>query len=726
MRISRSTAEKAEKWKRCLAVLLAVGGLALGVTVTVNLPNDTGDGLDPDSVTARTYDLIRNATGIDPSEGYVVLIRPSEPAPPGSLPVEVSRASEVLSAADGVQHVVGPAEDPRLVAPDGDHYLIVAGLGEAPGVDGVAELRSRLAADPILAGRVTLGGPSALNVDTIGSINRDLLIGEAGALLVLVALLLWVFRGWRAAALSVLGGLFTVSAGMGGLALLSWTRPVSGVALNLLTALGLGLSTDFGLLMVTRFREEVAAGATVTDAVDRTVRTAGRTVLFSAATVMAALSATLVYPEPFISSLGCAGMLAACLAGGFALLVFPGMLRAWGPRIAVTGSLRREGFWSRIGSRATTRPRSMVFAAVLILLVLAAPAFAGRLTGSDPVVLPGKLESVQVHQTVGSRFPAVALEPAVVVVHADRADQGAVDAVASQIGAVPGVAGVSAPQWVDAVGWRVDARLTGPSLGDGARASVTNMRALETPVRISVAGVTAGYLDSQDSLLRHLPAALLVILAVMAVVFFLLTGSLILPLKAMLLNLFTAGATAGILVAVHWAAINEGNGGIDVQILVLLAALGLALVTDYGVFVLARVCEYRKAGLPTPVAASRALDRTGRTISAGAAIICVTVAGMSLGDVAAIRQLGIGLIVAVLIDVTLVRAVLVPGLLALLGKANWWAPRFLTRLHRWTGVDDWHGGLTGRRGVRHRVGPRSPTSDEDRETARIVGAGHPE
>jgi RND superfamily putative drug exporter len=503
-----------------------------------------------------------------------------------------------------------------------------------------------------------------------------------------------VFRGVVAALMPLLVGLLTILGTFLCLRLADELTGMSIFALNISTALGLGLAVDYALFILARYREEVAGGSVRAVAIGTTLRTAGRTVVFSSMTVAAAMLALLVFPQRFLYSMGLAGALTALIAGAVSLLVLPSVLMLLGDRIDALSPRRRPARpaddesdpWYRLAWAVMRRPVPVAVATSTALIVLGLPFFTGvRFTGVDASVLPAGSAPRQVDTALRTEFPPSGADPVQVVVRAAPSQAGEVAAWARALGSLPGAAGAAEPQPMSTGGWRVDVRTAGPALDPASQRLVDRIRASDAPGALLVGGATAAFVDQQEALGDRLPLALGILAVTTLVILFVMTGSVVLPVKALAMNVLSISAAFGLLVLVFQDGRLEGllgftsQGALEsTQPLVLLAA-AFGLSTDYGVFLLTRIKEARDAGASNEEAVALGLQRTGRLVTAAALLLTVALAAFATSEIIFIKQVGLGTAAAVLIDASIVRALLVPSLMRLLGEWNWWAPRPLRR-----------------------------------------------
>lgn len=724
--------------RRWGALLLAGLGFTLaslvGVGVTGHL--SSGGSVDPDADSAQVGRLLSERFG----GGVPNLIMLVEADTSLDDP-EVVHAGRVLTRAVANSQGVAYAHSywstgvDALRSPDQERALIVARLigTETQVMDTAGRLIDQW------EGRY---GPLQVSVTGSGPINhvieersaRDLARAELITLPITGAILLIAFGTMVAAGLPLLVGVFSIAGTFAVLRLLAAITDVSIFALNITTALGFGLAVDFSLFLVTRFREETAAGQDTVRALDTTLRTAGRTVLFSALTVMLSLSALLVFPMYFLRSLAYAGIAVVAFSAVGALFVLPAALAVLGPRVHA-GRLPwhkppRDGdLWHRLGSRVMRRPLGVAVLVTALLVLLALPFLGIRfgvvdhraLPPGDPIRtaaeqvtrdfpvyqytpvtvvlpdLPNAASSSELRQYVLalSRLPYVTrVDSAIGTFHNGRqiddseheqaAGQGAANqAIQTAISQV-----IRSQRYADEHGtWIAVSTDLDPSSRQ-ARELVTQIRQLPAPAPALVGGETATLVDALTSLRNRAPWAAAVIIGSTLALLFLFTGGLLVPFKAVGLNLLSLTATFGALVFIF----QEGHlswlvgeftpmGFLEPTLPTLMFCVAFGLSMDYEVFLLSRITEeYRRHG-DNGVAVMTGLARTGRLITAAALVVAVALGGLATSAISALKMIGVGLALAVLVDATLVRGLLAPAVMRLAGRANWWAPGPLRRLH---------------------------------------------
>jgi uncharacterized membrane protein YdfJ with MMPL/SSD domain len=692
-------------WKRPKLVLAAVAVFSL---IAITVGRDVEQHLkaagftDSASESERAGGLLRGALGYDPNPGLVVVVRSPDG---GKLDVadpavraEVARLSHEMAQVEYIGRVVNPLRDRRaaatLIARDGESLAIAANLStddiqDAGGIaaEGVAPLLTESSLD------AAMGGYAAGFNETNDQTREDLTKAELIAFPILALLLLFVFRGVVAAAIPLLLGVISIVGTLLVLRVMSGFADTSLFALNIATGLSLGLAVDYALLMVSRYREEIGRGGALREAHRRTVQTAGRTAVFSGLTVAAAMAALIVMPQRFLYSMAVAGASVALLSALMAILVVPSLLALLGPRIDAL-SIRRgpavsdtSDGWYRLARGVMKRPVAVALASSALLLAAASPLLWTTLTGPSAEAVPPGQPSYDAYRYLEAHYPRDVTEAVTVTVDGGPGpDQLA--AFQRQVEAVPGVVrGTPFIAASDSVAY-ANFALSDPALSGDSQDSVHAIRDLGPPSGTTalVSGNTSGFIDQKQSLIEHAPLVVAIVALTTLVLLFLLTGSVLLPLKTLLMNTLTLGATLGILVLAFqegWLDVPvdyTGPAAIEVTSVVFLFAILFGLATDYAVLVMARIKEHYDAGESNEEAVAIGIGRTGRVITAAALAIAVVFLAFAVSSVFFVKQIAIGMAVGVMIDATVVRALLVPALMRLLGAWNWWAPAPLRRL----------------------------------------------
>ena len=539
---------------------------------------------------------------------------------------------------------------------------------------------------------MALGGSAVAGIEVGNQATRDLATAELLAFPLLAILSLLIFRGVAAALPLAVGGISVLGA-FAVLRAINEALALSPFALNLVIGLGLGLAVDYSLLCVSRFREELGRGADVPGAVRTTMATAGRAVAFSATTVAAAMACLTVFPQRFLVSMGLGGAVVALVAAAATMLTLPALLALLGPRL---GKVRPRpatgGPWYRLAHAVMRRPVVVALATAAALVVVAAPALGMRWSGIDATILPTSQSARSVNDAIGRDFPGADSSPVTLAVSAPADAAPALGEYAAQLRRVPGARLVSQPRPLGHRTWQIDVHPTAPPAAAVSQRLVAAVRAQPAPFPVAVGGAAADLHDQRAAVARMLPLALGLLVAASVTILWLMTGSILLPVKALVMNLLTTAAAAGILVLVFQDGGLSGPlafttpDGIELTIFLVLVAIVFGLSTDYGVFLLARIKEGVDGGLPNDEAVAVGLQRTGGIVTAAAILLAVALGAFITGKMVFLKELGVGAASAVLIDAFAVRALLVPALMRLLGRANWWSPRPLRRLHARLGV----------------------------------------
>jgi uncharacterized membrane protein YdfJ with MMPL/SSD domain len=634
-------------WRRpwrilAAAFLLAIAAAVFGASTPSRLSASDNDYQDKGSESYRTFQLLSKRTGVLPGPSIVV--------------VESSAAATAAAALLRRDPAIAVVRRERARA---GSVVIAAYLR-----NGTNSGRAARRIERSVPGLV--GGPAVASEQVRRQSERDLIRAELIAFPLLLALGIWIFRGVVAALLPVAAGVLSIVTTLAMLRLANSAVTISVFALNLVTGAGLGLAIDYSLLLLSRYREELARSEPH-EALRTTVETAGRTVAFSAVTVAAAFASLLVFPLAFLRSMAIGGLAVALLAGLVALLVIPALFALLGRRIDALAIRRGKppgsGGWYRFAHGVMRRPLPIALATAAVLVALGLPFLGVRFTGVDASVLPTSASARQVQDAIHARAP----EHVVVLSRSTLA----------RVRRLPGVAAMTAPRPLGGGIWTADVTPAARPMSGGAKQLVRRIRALPGT---SVAGVTAWYLDTSSSLRRHLPAAGAILALTIIALLYLVTRSVILPLKAVVMNALSLSAAFGVLVWVFQDGRLEGvlryssQGALELTQPVLLFAIAFGLATDYGVFLLSRIREAHESGLPNREAVALGLERTGRVITAAALLFCVAVGSFATSGIVIVKEVGLGIALAVAIDASLVRALLVPSLMALLGDWNWWRP----------------------------------------------------
>jgi RND superfamily putative drug exporter len=655
---------------------------------------------DSASESERAGALLRGELGYDPNPGLVVVVR----SPDGgrldlaspSFRREVDRLSRGIARVEYIGRVVNPLREPAaasLIARDGESLSIAAYLSTADVQDAggyAAEDVSSVLATSRLD--TALAGYAAGFNETNDQTRKDLTTAELIAFPILALFLLFVFRGVVAAAIPLLLGVVSIVGTLLVLRIMAGFADTSLFALNIATGLSLGLAVDYALLMVSRYREEIGRGD-ARQAHRITVKTAGRTAIFSGLTVAAAMAALIVMPQRFLYSMAVAGASVAVLSAVMAILVVPSLLAILGPRIDAL-SIRRgpavsdsSDGWYRLARGVMRRPVAVALASSALLLTCSAPLLWTTLTGPSAEAVPPGQPSYDAYRYLDAHYPRDVTEAVTVAVDG-RAGGAQLAAFQRRIEAVDGVVRGTPFLHASADVAYANFALDEPALAHPSQDAVHEIRDLRPPVATTafVSGNTAGFIDQKQSLLDHAPLVVAIIALTTLVLLFLLTGSVLLPIKTLLMNCLTLGATLGILVLAFQEGWLDnpldytGPAAVEVTSLVFLFAVIFGLATDYAVLVMARIKERRDLGDSNEEAVATGIAKTGRVITAAAVAIALVFLAFAVSSVFFVKQIAVGMAVGVMIDATIVRALLVPSLMRLLGEWNWWAPAPLRRL----------------------------------------------
>ncbi len=683
------------------AILFFLVAGALGGSVADRLDPYGADDPATESVEAREALLDAGFRG----PGVIVLVKDAPVAKPATRTRVESLARQLKRRADvanvGSYYATGSK---AFVSEDGRSTYLAVGLkprGDKQWQEAGADIADELNDRP----GVTVGGAAVAQEQVNKQVEKDLQMAEMLAFPLLFLLSLLFFRSFVAALLPVMTGVLAIVGTFLVIRLLSEVGSISIFALNLTTGLGLGLAIDYSLFIVSRYREEIAKDGPGLAAMRRVMATAGRTVFFSSLTVAAALASLIVFPQRFLYSMGFGGSLVTLLAAAVSLTVLPAVLTLLGTRInSLSPSfLRRRaeaetrpdehGFWYRLSRFVMRRPAPIATLSALFLIILGLPFFSIKFTAADPAILPTDSSARQVYDAVQEDFPPYRDTPIWVTV------QGGGPAKAVQVrAAVLKAEGVSAaaPPLRLSSGLSVIETIPGDIFrSEASQSTVEAIRAIEVPgTTIQVTGATADFIDFQSSLVRHLPVAFMIIIVSTLVILFLMTGSVVLPIKSLIMNFLNLSAVFGLLVLIFQDGRFEGlfdytsQGALEQTMPILLFALAFGLSTDYAVFLLSRIKEARDKGASDSEAVAIGLERTGRIVTAAAVMFAVAIGAFATSQIIFVKQNGIGTALAVLIDASIIRALLVPSLMELLGKWNWWAPKPLRRLYERFGISE--------------------------------------
>ena len=659
---------------------------------------------DPASQSVRAGNRFEASAGRQLDPGVVAMVRSGNVGTAAARTRIAQVAGELRLQPDVAQvQSFFTTHDPAMVSRDRQSTYVLAyfkPLSDKALKNVAQQIENRFAGQS----DVKLGGDAVTNAQANTQVGTDLARAELLAFPFIFLLSLLFFRSLVAGLLPPLLGGLAIVVTFFVLRIVASFVDVSVFALNFTTGLGLGLAIDYSLFMVSRYREESAKHGYGTEALRRTLQTAGRTVLVSSVTIAAAIASLMVFPQSFLYSMGIAGAIVALTAATLALTVLPAILAVLGPRVnalapkplqrAAEGDARpaEQGLWYRLSHFVMRRPAPVAVASAALLIALGIPFAHVKFIQSNARVLPPTASARQVDTALNRQFPPNRTSPLEVVVGAPARSTD-VKQLTARIRSLPDVSAVAVqPAGADNALIAV-APIHGP-LSSQTEQLVHNVRALEAPVYVGVAGETAAFLDLEHSLAAHLPVVLAIVIGATLLVLFLFTGSVLLPVKAVAMNFLALSAMFGVLVFTFQDGHLQGllsfhsQGALDATQPIFLFAVAFGLATDYGVFLLSRIKEAREAGATNAEAVAIGLERTGRIVTAAALLFAVAISAFATSQIVFIKELGIGAALAVLIDASIIRALLVPSLMRLLGSANWWAPRALRRLYDRIGLRD--------------------------------------
>lgn len=709
--------------KRILAsylVFIAIAG-AVGVGVFGNMKSQGYD--NPASESARVDQLLRNDFQVRDASVVFIVDLPESATTPASQET-VSALAQEVSAAPNVESVITywtAGQPASMLSSDGKATVISIYFDKHLDAESASSLAgefqdkydgTRGDARIYVAGLETVY--HAINT----TIQDDLVKAESIAIPLNIVMLLIIFGTAVAAGLPMVVALGSIAGSFFTLFMISQVTDISVFALNLITGLGLGLGIDYALLIVNRFREEIHAGNDVESSVVVTVATAGRTVFFSGLAVMLVLSSMVLFPQYFLKSFAYAGISVVFFAIVASIFALPAVLAMLGHNVDKL-TIRRSalvtqdhGGWAWIARTVMKRPALFSLAAIALLTVFAIPAANVKFGQVDDRVLPPTSPVAVAAAESRERFEGQAGTPVEIIIPRASADTAQLDNLARTIADKAGVVSVLTPTMMithgqeTALGNTANQQTTDDFnrisivLTDGPRQTssvdfVKELRNMDLPTGRLIGGASAIYLDSQAGIADHMPQVITWLSIATLLVLFMYTGSILLPVKAVVLNLSSLAATLGLITYVF----QEGNlkwivgdftvtGVIDTSTLVLIAVVAFGLSMDYELFMLSRIKEEHDNGADTSDAVSFGLQRSGRIISAAAILIALVFATFITSGVTSIKMLGLGTAFAILLDATIVRAILVPALMRIAGKWNWWAPRPLAKFHRRFGITD--------------------------------------
>jgi len=674
-----------------IALILAAG--AIGSSVFGKL--DSGGYSDPKSDSAKVFEYLTDEFKVkDPAVVLVVETKNGIISPEASA--SATRLESQIKLESGVESTLSfwsSGGAPSLKSSDGNSAFLFI-YSQSTDWDEVQNLGKRM--QEKYEGnyetlRVYASGTGVFAHAINTKIADDLKLSEAISIPLTFIFLVFVFGSLVASAMPLLVGVSAILGSLFVMYLLTLFTGVSVFALNLITGLGLGLGIDYSLLIVNRFREELHAGKSVEDAVRKTVSTAGKTVFYSGLTIVITLASLMLFPLMFLKSFGYAGVTVVIMAVLGSLVALPALLAILGTRInkavvrkgAITP--KEDGRWAQTARFVMRRPVAVVTLSLILLTVLAAPIKDIVFTQVDSRVLPASNPAAAASQIISERFPGQEGNPIEIVVPNGAQITSQIDQFTSAVAKVDGIVRIGQLQT-----YGNDVRVTaihemGPRTPDAERL-INEIRDLPSPTGTLIGGVAADYADTQNGIARTMPWALLWIVIGVLLLLFVFTGSIILPIKAVILNILSLAATLG---AITWIFVHGHlqwlvgeftvTNAVDTGSIILVAVVAFGLSMDYELFLLSRIKEEHDAGKSNVESVAIGLQRSARIITAAAGLLAIVFASFVLSGVTSIKMLGFGVAFAIILDATLVRALLVPALMRLFGERNWWAPKSMKR-----------------------------------------------
>jgi RND superfamily putative drug exporter len=657
---------------------------------------DSGGYSDPNSDSAKVFEYLEDTFGVkDPAVVIALESSAGSVDAEGTVAAATALESELRAepSAENVLSYWSAGRNPAFKSTDGTaaYIFIYLKSEDFTEIDSLGGYYQDKYEGEYQDQRIRVSGGAVFANAINGRIQDDLKLSEAISIPITFILLVLVFGALVASAMPLIIGVTAILGTFFGLYLLTLITDVSIFALNLTTGLGLGLGIDYALLIVNRFREELRRGISREDAIVNTMRSAGKTVFYSGLTVVLTLVSLTFFPMNFLKSMGYAGAIVVALAVVGALIPLPALLMMLGEKVN-KGVVRKKGLnpkedggWARLSRFVMRRPVPVVAFSLLLLGLMIAPLTNVKFSQVDSSVLPASDPAYQASAFIQEKFPGEESNPIEIVFPSGASNVEAISAYATRISQVTDIVRVGTPEVKGEAARLVAIHSMAPRTPK-AQALINEIRAIESPLEVLVGGVAADYADTQDAIADMLPWVLLWITITVLILLFLFTGSVLLPIKAIVLNFLSLAATMGVLT---WVFI-DGNlnfltgdfintGALDTSTLVLVAVVAFGLSMDYEVFLLSRIKEEHDAGRSNIESVALGLQKSARIITAAAMILAVVFAAFVISGVTSIKTMGFGIAFAILLDATLVRAFLVPGLMRLFGDWNWWAPKALQR-----------------------------------------------
>ena len=685
-------------YRKAAVALFVIGILVAGAVGSLIFSRlDSGGYSDPNSDSYKVYEYLRDDLKVEDPAVVVVIDAGDRDVTEPAVAQQALALEKLMAQEEGVTRTLsfwGAGSDANLKSADGKAaYVLIFGEGEAfsPGSQDLGKLFQEKYDGEFSGLRLYAGGVAVVGHAITKKISDDLKIAEAISIPLTFILLAFVFGALAASAMPLIVGVSAIVGAFFILYLISLFTAVSVYSLNLTTGMGLGLGIDYALLMVNRFREEFNKGKSVDESVITTMATAGKTVFYSGLTVLVTMVSLTFFPLPFLKSFGYAGVSVVALAVVGAIFGLPPILAMMGKRIN-KGPVRKsamtpkdDGRWADTARFVMRRPVPIVLLSLIALGIMAAPLQNISFSQGDSRMLPASNPAAIATAIQTERFPGQTGTPIEIITFdgADKVDT--LNEYANRISQVPGIVGVVPPQ-VIGEDVRIVAYQSMLPRTPESQKLIHDLRDVKAPTGTLIGGVAADYTDSQDGISRTLPWAFGWIAISVLLLVFVFTGSIILPIKAVLLNVLSLAATMGVLT---WVFI-DGNlqwlvgsftvtGSLDTSIVILIAVVVFGLSMDYELFLLSRIREEHLEGRSNVESVATGLQRSARIITAAAVLLAVVFAAFVTSGVTSIKTMGFGVALAVLLDATLIRALLVPALMRLMGERNWWAPKSLQR-----------------------------------------------
>ena len=702
-----------------LIFITAAGAIGIGV-----FSNVKSQGYDnPNSESAKVDVLLRDEFKVRENSVVFIVDTPGLITDPATE-LTVTKIAQEVSTEPHVEKVAtywSSGKQESMVSKDGKASVISIyfdqGIDADTAANAAGDIQAKYDGEREDA-QIYVAGLQTVYHSINTQIKDDLVKAESIAIPLNIIMLLIIFGTAVAAGLPMIVALGSIFGSFLTLYLISQVTDISVFSLNLITGLGLGLGIDYALLIVNRFREEIHAGHDIASSVAKTVATAGRTVFFSGLAVMLVLASMVLFPQYFLKSFAYAGISVVLFAILASIIALPAVLALLGTKVD-KWKVRRtalvtkdDGAWAWVARTVMRRPLLFILATVALLSLFAVPAKNVKFGQVDDRVLPPDAPVAVAAEVSRTRFEGQASSPIEIVIPKSSATEIEVEAIAKQLSGFDHVVSVLTPKTFTSQGKTVPVPMPLPEqetanysrisvvLENGPRQPesvelVKQIRDLDLPDGRLIGGASAIYVDSQAGISDHMPQVITWLTIATLIVLFMYTGSILLPIKAVVLNLVSLAATLGLITYIF----QEGNlkwlvgdftvtGVIDTSTLVLVAVVAFGLSMDYELFMLSRIKEEHDAGASTEDAVSFGLQRSGRIISAAAILIALVFITFVTSGVTSIKMLGIGTAFAILLDATIVRAILVPALMRIAGKWNWWAPKPLAKFHARFGITD--------------------------------------